>query len=133
MCAAGRGGMLQKFFGYFYSKELYDEYIVMSFFFVFVFSAFGKLLFRQIVEEKEKPTKRFFVLGILLTISNVIANKLNLHLITVLPSVLFLPTINGATILFSAIFSCIFFKDKITAIGWIGILMGIGAIVMIAV
>ncbi len=133
MCAAGSGGMLQKFFGYFYNKELYDEYIVLSFFFVLVFSVLGKLLFIQSMVEKEKPTKRFFVLAILLAISNVVANKLNLHLITVLPSVLFLPTINGATILFSAIFSCIFFKDKITAIGWVGILIGIGAIVMIAV
>ena len=131
MCFAGSMGLLQKFFGHFYTKDLYDEFLVLSFLFVLVFSLVVKLLFRQPKEEREKATARFFVLGILLALSNVIANKLNLHLITVLPSVFFLPTINGATILFSAVFSHIFFKDRVTTIGWFGILVGIGALVMI--
>ena len=123
--------MLQKFFGYFYSKDMYDEFLVLSFLFVLVFSVVGKLFFRQPKGERQKADARFYVLGILLALSNVIANKLNLHLIAVLPSVFFLPTINGATILFSAVFSHIFFKDKVTPIGWFGIFTGIAALVMI--
>lgn len=132
MCSAGGVGLLQKFFGHFYGKDLYDEYLVLSFLFVLVFSVVGKLFFRQEKDEKQSSKKRFFVLGILLALSNVVASKLNLHLAAVLPSVFFFPTINGATILFSTIFSYIFFKERISGIGWIGILIGIGAIVMLA-
>ena len=132
MCAAGGTGFLQKFFGHFYGKILYNEYLVLSFFFVLVFSIIVKLCFLQEKDSDQKPTKRFFVLGILLALSNVIANKLNLHLAAVLSAVLFFPTINGATILFSAVFSRIFFKEKVTVRGWIGILIGIGAIILIA-
>lgn len=131
MCFAGAMGLLQKFFGHFYSKDMYDEFLVLSFLFVLVFSIGAKFLFHHTKEEKQKLNVRFYVLGILLALSNVIANKLNLHLIAVLPSVFFLPTINGATILFSAVFSHIFFKDRVTTIGWFGILVGIGALVMI--
>ncbi len=132
MVSAGSVGMLQKFFGHIYGTDFFDEYLFLSFFFMLLYSIFGKIVTSQ-KKEENICGKKFYIICILLALSNVIANKLNLYLSAVLPATLFFPSINGLTVFLSAISSRIAFKEKICVLGWIGILLGITAIVMIAI
>lgn len=84
---------------------------------------------------KKQPViynKLFFIPAVLLSLSVVFANKLNLILVANIPGIIFFPLINGGTIMLSAISSGIFFKEKITARIWTGITIGIVAIILIA-
>ena len=132
MFSAGSVGMLQKFFGHIYGTDFFDEYLFLSFFFMLLYSVFGKLLTSR-GKGNAACGKKFYAICVMLALSNVIANKLNLYLSAVLPATLFFPSINGLTVFLSAISSRIAFKEKISVLGWAGILLGITAIVMIAI
>ena len=132
MISAGSVGILQKFFGHIYGTEVFDEYLFLSFSFMLLYSVIGKLLTSK-DKEKTACSKGFYVICIGLALSNVIANKLNLYLSAVLPATLFFPSINGLTVFLSAVSSRFAFKEKLNIMGWIGILLGITAIVMIAI
>ena len=132
MISAGSVGILQKFFGHFYGKKPFDEFLFLSFFFMLLYSIFGRIKSSK-NRENSACDKGFYLICVLLALSNVIANKLNLYLSAVLPATLFFPSINGATVFLSSISSRIFFKEKISLLGWVGILLGIAAIVLIAI
>ncbi len=132
MISAGMVGMLQKFFGHIYGQNLFNEYIFLSFAFMLVYSVFGKIITSQ-KKSEEKNNKLFYLLCIFLALSNVVASRLNLYLSVALPATIFFPSINGATIFLSSICSRLFFKERLNPLGWIGIFVGIGAIVMIAI
>ena len=132
MISAGSVGMLQKFFGHIYGQSLFDEYVFLSFLFMLVYSMFGKTITSK-KESKSANGKSFYLICILLALSNVVASRLNLYLSIALPAVVFFPSINGATIFLSSICSRVFFKERLSVLGWTGIFVGIVAIVMIAI
>ncbi len=132
MFSAGTVGLLQKFFGFIYGKDHFDEYLFLSFFFMLLYSIFGKIKSSR-GQDKSACDKGFYLICILLALCNVVANKLNLYLSAVLPATLFFPSINGATVFLSSLSSRIFLKERISILGWIGILIGIFSIVLIAV
>ena len=80
----------------------------------------------------QKYSKKFYLLALLLSLSVVIANKLNMFLVGALPGLIFFPVINGGTIMFSAIVSKYLFKEKLSVLSWCGIFTGILAIILIA-
>ena len=80
----------------------------------------------------QKYSKKFYLLALLLSLSVVIANKLNMFLVGALPGLVFFPVINGGTIMFSAIVSKYLFKEKLSVLSWCGIFTGILAIILIA-
>ena len=50
-----------------------------------------------------------------------------------IPGIIFFPLINGGTIMLSDVCSGIFFKEKLTVRTWTGIVIGIAAIILIAI
>lgn len=134
MCSAGGVGILQKEFGNIYPQDLLNTFLLFAFFFMFLSSLIFKLVL--LVKDEKQPVtynRLFFVPAILLSLSVVFANKLNLILVANIPGIIFFPLINGGTIMLSAVCSGIFFKEKLTVRIWTGIVIGIAAIILIAV
>ena len=75
----------------------------------------------------------FWLPALLLGLCVTVANQLNTFLASALPGILFFPVLNGGCILFSALLSAIIFHEHIPLRTWLGISVGIGAIVCIAV
>ena len=134
MCSAGGVGILQKEFGNIYPQDLLNTFLLFAFFFMFLSSLIFKLVL--LVKDEKQPVtynRLFFVPAILLSLSVVFANKLNLILVANIPGIIFFPLINGGTIMLSAVCSGIFFKEKLTVRIWTGIVIGIAAIILIAI
>ena len=133
MCSAGSVGILQKEFGNIYPQNLLDTFLLLAFFFMLIASVMFKIFIStRIKKQSVIYNKLFFIPAVLLSLSVVFANKLNLILVANIPGIIFFPLINGGTIMLSAISSGIFFKEKITARIWTGITIGIVAIILIA-
>ena len=131
MLCAGSVGIMQKLFSRMYNGVGINEYLFLAFLFILIFSIIGKIN----AAEKSTPQKHssnFYILAFLLSLSVVIANKLNMFLVGALPGLIFFPVINGGTIMFSAIVSKYLFKEKLSLLSWCGIIIGILAIILIA-
>ena len=134
MCSAGSVGILQKEFNNIYSSEYLNTFLFAA----FVFMLLTSLIIKTVTSRGDngravKYDKSFFIPAVLLSLSVVIANKLNLILVANIAGIIFFPIINGGTIMFSAICSGIVFKEKISPRTGIGIIIGIIAIVFIAI
>ncbi len=132
MISAGSVGIVQKFLGHIYGSDHFDEFVFLSYLFMLLFSVAGKLITSG-KEGRISENKQFYLICILIAVSNVVASRMNLYLSLVLPAVVFFPSINGATIFLSTVCSGIFLRERLSIVGWIGILTGIAAIVMIAI
>jgi len=132
MLVPGSGGLRQKIFSKLYSGAGINEYLFLAFLFILLFSVIGKLSTKPKSDSTQKYGKKFYILALLLSLSVVIANKLNMFLVGALPGLIFFPIINGGTIMFSAIVSKYLFKEKLSILSWCGIIIGILAIVLIA-
>ena len=134
MIMSGALGVLQKLLVKGYGDKCFNEYLFVSFFFmllgIFVLKAGVKI---KATEKVKIYTKKFWMLGVLFAISVAVVNKMNLYLTGALPAVIFFPCSNGGIIMLSTLCSAIMFKERLTKIGWIGIITGIAAIVLIAV
>ena len=134
MFSSGTVGLLQKLFGHIFGKEDFDSFLFAAFLFMLLFSVVGKVALKSNVEKSEGNfDKRIMAVCILLALSNVLQNKSTLFLAAILPAVVFFPIYNGAVIILSAITSRAFFGEKINKYGWLGIALGVFAIVLITV
>ena len=78
---------------------------------------------------KSKAT--FFVLGAGVFVGA--TNKINLYLSGVLPGIVLFPIVNGGVIVLSGIASVLFFKEKLSRMQMIGILIGILSICLLGI
>lgn len=136
MLCAGSVGIIQKVFGGRYPSEMLNTFLLMAFLSMLVFSLLGKLAAALCARKTDAPRLRydrhFLLPAILLALCVVFTNRLNLLLVAALPGIVFFPLINGGTIMLSAVGSGVFFHEKIIRRTWIGILIGLVAIVLIA-
>ena len=141
MCSAGSVGILQKLYAHEYGGEGMSEYLFASFAFMLFFSLLTKGILRIVAGGKREQETRictreiprvFLLCAALLAVCVVSTNKLNLFLIGALPGVWFFPVINGGTVMLSAIFSRILFGERLTPLRLGGLLMGLLAMVLIA-
>ena len=58
-------------------------------------------------------------------------NKLNLYLSGVMDSAVFFPIVNGGHLVLTTISALLFFKEKLTAKQWVGMILGIVAVVLL--
>ena len=70
--------------------------------------------------------------AILIAVCVVIANWINLNLTAILPGIIFFPILNGGRIMVSAISSGIVFREKTTKSVWLGCVIGVISIILIA-
>lgn len=136
MLCAGSVGILQKVFGVRYSADTLGTFLLLAFAAMLLFSGFGKGLLCLRQRQNGAPAfhydRSFFLPAVLLSVCVVFANRLNLLLVAALPGIVFFPLINGGTIMLSAIGSGVFFHEKIRLRVWLGIAIGVIAIVLIA-
>lgn len=120
-----------------FSNEL-NGFLILSFLFSFISSTVISLVtfFRnkEKFDRDSKNTILQFLPFLLMVISGVfvaVNNKFNLYLSGVMDSAIFFPTVNGGGLVLSTIASFLLFKEKLTQKQWLGILIGIIAVVLI--
>ena len=130
MLFASGVGIVQKIFAAVYGKNGQNEYVFLAFMFMTVFGLLVKFTICR-KKETDGTDRRFYMFACAMALCVAVVNKLNVILITVLPGVLYFPVYAAGTVLCSAIFSRIIFKEKLTRLQWTGVILGVAAIIMI--
>ncbi len=136
--ATGFIGIMQKIHQTSVHKDELDSFLIISFLFSFILSSILAFIFRnKRVEVTDKNSSnsilQIFPL-VLMLISGIfvaVNNKFNLYLSGVLDAAVFFPVVNGGGLVLTSLSAVIFFKEKLTALQWIGILTGILSVIMI--
>ena len=118
-----------------YRGEL-NAFLVIAFVVSFVFSAtlavvYAKKSGKCILKENLKKREGYFML-ICIALTGVgvaLNNKFNLYLSGVMDSAVFFPVVNGVGIMLSTAAAVILFKEKLTKKQWLGIVVGILAVI----
>lgn len=135
MAFASGVGIVQKIFANVYGKSAQNEFIFLAFMFMMLFGVLIKcaLCHKNSKDNTEivRENRRFYVFACATALCVALVNKLNVILITALPGVLYFPVYAAGTILCSAVFSKIIFKEELTRLQWTGVVCGVAAIVMI--
>ena len=130
MLFASGVGIVQKIFAAVYGKNGQNEYVFLAFMFMTVFGLLVKFTICR-KKETDGTDRRFYMFACAMALCVAVVNKLNVILITMLPGVLYFPVYAAGTVLCSAIFSRIIFKEKLTRLQWAGVILGVAAIIMI--
>lgn len=120
-----------------YNAEL-DGFLIVAFITAFVFSAIGTAIssFKAKSQtECNNAKKDITLLAIILMMCCGICaaanNKMNLFLSGIMDSATFFPVVNGGGMILSAMASLIIFREKLSTQKWIGIAIGIVAVILI--
>lgn len=120
-----------------YKAEL-DGFLIIAFTTAFVFSSLGTVIsFLKAKTQKEcgNAGKDITLLATLLMMCCGICaaanNKMNLFLSGAMDSATFFPVVNGGGMILSALASLVIFKEKLTTQKWIGIAIGVVAVILI--
>ncbi len=128
MLSSGIIGIIQKLIARVPQKFETSEYLTLAFGVMLAGSVIG--IFS--VKERTKGYKPdFFATAGIMGICVAFANSINTSLAGKMAGIVFFTCVNGGTIIFSSIASRILFKEKLSKIQLIGILLGVLAIVMI--
>lgn len=132
MLCSGLVGILQKVYRKTYPDSGLNEFLMLSFGFMLILSLVIKLVLRNKgTAVKAKKNCAYWVTMLLLALSVVSANKLNLFLSGVMSSGIFFPCVNGGCIIITAVVSRLLFREKLAWEQWLGIIGSVGAIVLI--
>ena len=123
-------GLMQKIHQTSVHKEELGAFLITAFIISAIFSGICSLT------TGEKAPKIIFrpaplIIMILCGITAAIVNQLNLYLSGVMDSAVFFPIVNGGTLVLTVISSLIFFKERPTIKQWIGIFLGIVAVILL--
>lgn len=91
------------------------------------------MLLSFIIEKKPILTRKQAVFAVFCGILSCIYNRINVFLSGALPSVVFFPIFNGSIVLFSSLSGAFIFKEKLSKKQYSGILVGIFAIIVLAI
>ncbi len=128
MTASGIIGIIQKLIARIPQKIETNEYLTIAFSVMLIGSVIGLL----IMKEKNYGLNRGFAFtSSIMGICVVFANSINTSLAGKMAGIVFFTCVNGGTIILSSIFSRIIFKEKLTILQLISIIIGIVAIIMI--
>ena len=127
--ATGFIGIMQKIHQSSLYKGELNGFLVISFFISFLYSLFCYL-------RQSKPvdlTLNVWLLIFISAISIALNSKINLYLSGMMKSAIFFPIVNGGGLMLTAISSQIIFKEKLDAQKWLGIIIGIIAVVLLCI
>ena len=134
----GSIGVMQKWHQSSEFKNELDGFLIIAFLFSFIFSLIGALITVLLQKKNHSytPMRRdlapfAIALMIVCGICAAANNKMNLYLSGVMSSAVFFPIVNGGGMILSAIASLFLFKEKFNAQKWVGISVGIVAVVLI--
>ena len=136
MLCSGLVGVIQKIYGRNFTAESLDLFLLIGFALVLTSLLIALPLARKMTGNFRIFTKKlggkFYITAILLSVSVIVANKLNTNLASSLPSFIFFPILNGGTVIFSMLLSVVIFKEKITKSLVFSALLGASGIVLVA-
>ncbi len=126
-------GVLQKIHQSSNFKQELNGFLIVAFLTTFLVSNVCLIVLRKDFKPllKSKSTLKLVFFGLLFGVFVAVNNKLNLFLSGVLDSALFFPLINGGGLVLTTLFSIIIFKEKLTLKRWIGVLVGLVAVILL--
>ena len=136
--ATGLIGVMQKIHQTSPYKTELNGFLITAFLCSFLISALiTSVITARFSKEKREALKSkditayAFVLMIICGICAAANNKLNLHLSGVMDSAIFFPVVNVGGMLLSALSSFLLFKERLSLQKWLGIFVGIVAVVLL--
>lgn len=114
-----------------YKGEL-DGFLVIAFAVSAAISGVSLLLLKG---KKESAVPMGWKAVVMVLISGVclaINNKLNLYLSGVIDSAVFFPIVNGGNLILTSSAAFILFKEKLTRLQWVGLILGIVAVILLS-
>lgn len=137
--ATGIIGVMQKWHQSTEYKDELDGFLIVAFLTAFLISAIGFFITsRQTLTNTEERrdilkflTPLTVALMILCGVCAAANNKMNLYLSGVMDSAIFFPVVNGGGMILSTIASLIIFKEKLGIQRYLGIAIGVVAVVLI--
>lgn len=134
----GAIGVMQKFHQTSAHKDELDSFLIIAFFVSFILSGIHSLVLLK-SNKKEAFSKTSSVIRLiplaLMLISGIfvaINNKFNLYLSGVMEAAIFFPTVNGGGLVLTSVFAYLIFKEKLTVKQWVGVIIGIIAVILIS-
>ena len=116
-----------------HSAEL-NEFLVIAFVVAGLFSGILAALFGKHTTREKQQKHSVSLLLLCMIVAGVGAalnNRFNLYLSGVIDSAVFFPVVNGGGLVLSTLAAVVFFKERLAKKQWIGILLGIVAVLML--
>lgn len=111
-----------------------NDFLVIAFVVCGLLSGILAALFckRTAVQKRQKHSFALLTLCMLVAgIGAALNNRFNLYLSGVIDSAVFFPVVNGGGLILSTLAAVVFFRERLTKKQWIGILLGIVAVLML--
>lgn len=131
----GSIGVLQKIHQSSSHKGELSAFLILAFLFSTLFSLIMIPVFRKkegavTVLGKGKVMK-FLIVGVVCGVFIAFCNQINMFLSGVMPSVIFFPVVNGASMILTAVVGILFLKERFSPKQWIGLVVGTAAIFLL--
>lgn len=134
---SGLIGVMQKFHQSSQYKAEINGFLIIAFAISFVYSLISFLIAasKQNIDRHQFAATELkynmIIMMVLCGIGAALNNKINLYLSGIIDSAIFFPVVNGGNLILSAISSIIIFKEKLSTQKWIGIIIGIIAVILL--
>lgn len=121
-------------------KAEVNAFLIVAFLCSFVYSGITLCIYKMKQRKGEKEQKekliwkKLLLWGALLVVAGIAIafnNKLNLILAGIMDSAVFFPLVNGGGLVLTTVGGVIFFKEKLTVLQWIGVVVGIASVVLL--
>lgn len=128
----GAIGIMQKLHQSSAYKEELNAFLVIAFA-VSALATLPLLLAAPKSEKKPEPKTLWLLVGCLVIsgVSIALNNKWNLYLSGVMASAVFFPIVNGGGMVLNTLAAVVLFRDKPTKLQWLGIALGIAAVIFL--
>ncbi len=128
MVSSGMVGIIQKVFRMSKYKEQINGFLLIAFLIIII-----SILVIMPAKEKNKFSRGFFITSIAIGICFGMVNIINTYLSGVIPSFIMFPVVNGGGIVSSGILAYLIIQERLSLRKWLGILIGIAGITLIAI
>ncbi len=127
-------GIMQKVHQSSSHRDELNVFLVIAFVTSGLLSFFLAVLFGK-RDKKPNGAPRYYTFLVLCMVAAGVGaalnNKFNLYLSGVIDSAIFFPVVNGGGLVLSTLAAVVFFKERLSKKQWIGILLGIAAVLML--
>ncbi len=132
ICCGGIGIIQSLFQSSDYNNEIY-EFLTITFIFIILLNFIQWKFAERKNSANFSMRSKVFIQPIVSGAFMGIVNVLNLFLIGVMPSIIFFPLANGGLLILTILAAIVFFRERIKAIQWIGIILGLVCMCMFGI
>ncbi|MBQ7378830.1 MAG: hypothetical protein IJW70_04010 [Clostridia bacterium] len=110
-----------------------DGFLCLTFLFIVIMNLIPWLLAKRQSATPTRISPRMAWQSLLSGSFMGVVNTVNLFLVGVMPSIVFFPIANGGLLIMTMLAAVVFFKERLLAVQWLGILLGLGAMCMLGI